>query len=207
MRPGNGGARGVQADTARGARDEHDFAVEIHIRHSVSLRPATKSSGRVVGVQHQIDVCLPGITDPPESHKFRRYVANMTIDYKWRGDFDNADVNALHAEGFNHKVLDDDWKRQLEEHSLGWVCARDGVRLVGFVNVAWDGAVHAFVIDTLVTADAQRQGIGTQLIAVAEAESRAVGCEWLHVDFEDNLRSFYFDACGFTPTSAGLIAL
>ena len=131
----------------------------------------------------------------------------MTIDYKWRDDFDNADVNALHAEGFNHKVLDDDWKRQLENHSLGWVCARDGVRLVGFVNVAWDGAVHAFVIDTLVTADARRQGIGTQLIAVARAESRSAGCEWLHVDFEDNLRSFYFDACGFIPTNAGLIAL
>ncbi|MDP9242624.1 MAG: hypothetical protein M3O84_05550 [Actinomycetota bacterium] len=33
------------------------------------------------------------------------------------------------------------------------------------------------------------------------------GCEWLHVDFDDHLRSFHFDACGFTPTNAGLIAL
>jgi hypothetical protein len=31
--------------------------------------------------------------------------------------------------------------------------------------------------------------------------------EWLHVDFEDHLRGFYFDACGFTPTNAGLIEL
>jgi hypothetical protein len=30
------------------------------------------------------------------------------------------------------------------------------------------------------------------------------GCEWLHVDFDDDLRAFYFDACGFTPTNAGL---
>ena len=33
------------------------------------------------------------------------------------------------------------------------------------------------------------------------------GCEWLHVDFDDHLRSFYFDACGFEPTNAGLIDL
>ena len=39
------------------------------------------------------------------------------------------------------------------------------------------------------------------------AESRAAGCEWLHVDFEEELREFYVGACGFTPTPAGLIAL
>ncbi|MBA3290822.1 MAG: GNAT family N-acetyltransferase, partial [Actinobacteria bacterium] len=44
-------------------------------------------------------------------------------------------------------------------------------------------------------------------IAVAVAEARAAGCEWLHVDFDDHLRTFYFDACGFVPTNAGLIAL
>lgn len=27
------------------------------------------------------------------------------------------------------------------------------------------------------------------------------------VDFEDDLRPFYLDACGFTPTTAGLLAL
>ena len=30
-------------------------------------------------------------------------------------------------------------------------------------------------------------------------EARAAGCEWLHVDFEDHLRPFYFGSCGFTP--------
>ncbi len=37
--------------------------------------------------------------------------------------------------------------------------------------------------------------------------SEAAGCEWLHVDFDDELRTFYLDACGFTPTAAGVIAL
>jgi hypothetical protein len=35
----------------------------------------------------------------------------------------------------------------------------------------------------------------------------AAGCEWLHVDFEEHLRGFYLESCGFTPTGAGLIAL
>jgi GNAT superfamily N-acetyltransferase len=131
----------------------------------------------------------------------------MTITYEWRGEFANPELNALHAEGFDHRVLDDDWWAQVNRHSLGWVCARDGGELVGFVNVPWDGGMHAFVLDTLVAARARRHGIGTGLVAFAVREARTAGCEWLHVDFEDHLRAFYFDACGFEPTNAGLIAL
>jgi GNAT superfamily N-acetyltransferase len=131
----------------------------------------------------------------------------MDVAYAWRGAFTDPDLNALHAEGFVHPALDVGWKDQVERHSLGWVCAYAGQRLVGFVNVAWDGGVHAFVVDTLVAADARRQGIGTGLIEVATGEARAAGCEWLHVDFEDDLRAFYFEACGFASTPAGLIAL
>ncbi|WP_407562932.1 GNAT family N-acetyltransferase [Streptomyces sp. 184] len=131
----------------------------------------------------------------------------MTITYEWRGAFDNADVNALHAEGFDHPVLDIDWRAQLGRHSLGWVCARDGGVLAGFVNVAWDGGVHAFVLDTVVAAARRREGVGVALVAEAVAGARAAGCEWLHVDFDEELRPFYFDGCGFTATPAGLIAL
>ena len=59
----------------------------------------------------------------------------------------------------------------------------------------------------MVLARAQRRGIATGLVALAVREARAAGCEWLHVDFEDHLRSLYFDACGFVPTNAGLIRL
>jgi GNAT superfamily N-acetyltransferase len=131
----------------------------------------------------------------------------MDIDYEWRAPFANAAVNALHAEGFDRAVLDLDWRRQVEQHSLGWVCASGGGRLVGFVNVAWDGGVHAFVIDTLVARARRRHGIGRGLLEIATRESRSAGCEWLHVDFEEELRGFYLDGCGFTPTPAGLIAL
>ena len=131
----------------------------------------------------------------------------MSVRYEWRGEFRNDEINALHAEGFGHAVLDDDWRGQVDRHSLGWVCARDADELVGFVNVPWDGATHAFIIDTLVSRRARRQGIGTTVVAVAVAHAREAGCEWLHVDFDAELSGFYLDACGFTATPAGLIAL
>jgi GNAT superfamily N-acetyltransferase len=130
------------------------------------------------------------------------------VRLEWRTAFDNAAVNALHADGFDHALLDVDWRTQVERHSLGWVCAFEATaRLIGFVNVAWDGGAHAFVIDTLVAGDRRHNGIGSGLLEVAERESRAAGCDWLHVDFEDDVRNFYVGACGFSPTPAGLIAL
>jgi len=100
-----------------------------------------------------------------------------------------------------------DWEAQLERYSLGCACARADRELVGFLNVAWDGSSHAFVLDTVVAGVHQRRGVATALVALAVREAKAVGCEWLHVDFEDYLRPFYFGACGFTPTSAGLLRL
>ncbi len=131
----------------------------------------------------------------------------IDVSFDWRGAFENAELNALHAEGFRHEVGDEDWRGQVGRHSLGWVSAREGDQLVGFVNVPWDGGTHAFILDTVVAMSARRRGIGRRLVAIAVGEARAAGCEWLHVDFDDDLRSFYLDACGFRPTEAGLIAL
>lgn len=131
----------------------------------------------------------------------------MPITYQWKGDLDNAALEALHAEGFEHDPVDYDWKSQVERHSLGWVCAWNDDRLVGFVNVAWDGAAHAFILDTLVSREFRSQGIGRQLVALAREKAGEAGCEWLHVDFDEHLRSFYLDACGFTPVDAGTIRL
>jgi GNAT superfamily N-acetyltransferase len=100
------------------------------------------------------------------------------------------------------------WWDQIRPHSFGWVTARteDGL-LVGFVNVVGDGGVHAFLLDTKTRGSFQRRGIGTRVVALAARHAQAAGCEWLHVDFEPELRTFYFDACGFEPTDAGLIDL
>ena len=136
--------------------------------------------------------------------------AGRGITFSWRGDVTDAELNALHAEAFRTRVFDDSewaWSRQLRDHSLGWVTARRHGELVGFVNVPLDGLVHAWIQDTMVSERARHHGIGTQLVALAVAEARKAGCEWLHVDFDDELSPFYNGACGFQRTSAGLIEL
>jgi GNAT superfamily N-acetyltransferase len=90
--------------------------------------------------------------------------------------------------------------------SLAHLGAYDEGRLIGFVNIAWDGGIHAFILDTCVHPDLRRRGIATALVSEAVRVARARGAEWLHVDFEPHLQGFYA-ACGFAPTAAGLIRL
>jgi ribosomal protein S18 acetylase RimI-like enzyme len=134
----------------------------------------------------------------------------MPVTYEWRGDFTNHEVNALHAEAFDTPMFDEsewNWVQLVQRHSLGWVVARDGADLVGFVNVLWDGLVHAWLQDTMVAVTARGRGIGTALVDLARHGAKAAGCEYLHVDFDDHLAAFYYGACGFRPTSAGLLEL
>ena len=80
----------------------------------------------------------------------------LSITYQWRGSFTNDEVNALHAEAFETRVFDAsewDWVALTARHSLGWVAAREHGALVGFVNVPWDGFVHAWLQDTMVARD------------------------------------------------------
>lgn len=134
------------------------------------------------------------------------------IAYEWRSAFSNEELNGLHAEAFETRIYVEsewNWVEQVHRQSLGWVVAReepDG-RLVGFVNVPWDGLVHAWIQDTMVARRARHRGIGKQLVAIAVEEARKAGCEWMHVDFGDHLRPFYFESCGFEPTNGGLISL
>lgn len=128
------------------------------------------------------------------------------VRIEWRSQVSDAElVELTRSHGGTPEV---GWWDRVREHSLGWVTARTGAgELVGFVNVAWDGGDHAFLIDTKTRPTHQRLGLGTAVVARAVAESRAVGCEWLFVDFERALTGFYLEACGFRPTPAGLIHL
>jgi GNAT superfamily N-acetyltransferase len=82
---------------------------------------------------------------------------------------------------------------------------RDGI-LVGYVNVAWDGAMHAFLLDPMVHPDHRHEGLGTTLVRRATELARERGATFLHVDYEPHLHGFY-ERCGFLPTAAGLIRL
>lgn len=134
----------------------------------------------------------------------------MSIEIDWRAEFTSAEASALHADAFSTPPSDDppqDWRAQVQAHSLGWATARrDGV-LVGFLNVIWDGASHAWLQDVMVATNARHHGAGTALVATAREEAMRAGCQWLHVDFTPDLRAFYLDACSFQTTEAGLLRL
>jgi hypothetical protein len=61
--------------------------------------------------------------------------------------------------------------------------------------------------NTMAAVGARGKGIGTGLVDRARRGAKSAGCEYLHVDFEDHLSEFYYGACGFRPTSAGLLVL
>jgi ribosomal protein S18 acetylase RimI-like enzyme len=128
------------------------------------------------------------------------------IEYRWRADVSDAQLVALvEAHGGRSET---GWWDRIRPVSLGWVTAHlPAGDLIGFVNVAWDGGDHAFLIDTKVASGYQRRGIATELVSQAVRQAQAAGCEWLHVDFEERLGPFYFGACGFRPTAAGVIRL
>jgi ribosomal protein S18 acetylase RimI-like enzyme len=128
------------------------------------------------------------------------------VTYVWRGPITDEEMVDLVESHGGHAVSG--WWDHIRPHSLGWVSARTADRtLVGFVNVAWDGGDHAFLLDSKTRGDYQRQGIGRDVVRQAARHAKAAGCEWLHVDFAGQLAPFYFHGCGFWPTDAGLIHL
>lgn len=132
------------------------------------------------------------------------------VVFEWRGAFSNREVNELHAEAFESRVFDEsewNWRELTARHSLGWVTARRGEQLVGFANVLWDGLVHAWIQDVMVASAARRQRIGVRLVHAARDGAAKAGCDFLHVDFEEHMRRFYIDECGFTAVPGGLMRL
>jgi ribosomal protein S18 acetylase RimI-like enzyme len=133
----------------------------------------------------------------------RRALAD--VRFAWRGEASDDVIGLTRSYGGNAAS---GWWDRIRPFSLGWVAARsEGGELIGFVNVAWDGGDHAFLIDTKVRPDHQRRGIGTELVLIAAMHAKEAGCEWLEVDFDEPLAPFYLRACGFVSTPAGLLHL
>jgi GNAT superfamily N-acetyltransferase len=128
----------------------------------------------------------------------------VPLDYRLNPPLTNEALNTLFRTAWPN-YTDTDFTPILSR-SLVYVGAFQELELVGFVNVAWDGGIHAFLLDTTVHAQYQRLGIGVQLVRHAAEASRVKGIQWLHVDYEPHLDHFY-QSCGFKPTLAGLLDL
>jgi ribosomal protein S18 acetylase RimI-like enzyme len=90
--------------------------------------------------------------------------------------------------------------------SLSYFAAFDADTIVGFVNVAWDGGGHAFILDPTVIPNYRRRGIGSALVRHGIGAATQNRVEWVHVDFEPHLTAFY-TALGFRSTAAGLLGV
>jgi ribosomal protein S18 acetylase RimI-like enzyme len=102
------------------------------------------------------------------------------IDYRLSPPLADEALNALFAAAWpNHAATA---FAPVLARSLAWVAAFEGGELVGFVNVAWDGGAHAFVLDTTVHPRCQRCGVGPALVRRAAEAASAGGAQWLHVD-------------------------
>ena len=131
-------------------------------------------------------------------------MAEAEIVYRVNPAVTNEVLNELFAASSPEHTAGD-FKPELG-HSLAFVCAYEGERLVGFVKLAWDGGIHAFLLDPTVHPDRRRRGIGTQLVKRAIDVARERGMHWVHVDYEPRLHTFY-RGCGFRKTDAGVIRL
>ena len=127
-----------------------------------------------------------------------------TLSYRISPAITNDALNALFAAAWPDNVWSD--FAPVLSRSLAYVCAYRRDRLIGFVNLAWDCGIHAFLLDTTVHPEFQRHGIGRELVARAAQAARERGIAWLHVDYEPHLEAFY-RGCGFQRTEAGLMHL
>jgi GNAT superfamily N-acetyltransferase len=127
------------------------------------------------------------------------------VAYHEKPILENESLNALYAVSWpHHKPCDFAQTLAICMTYFGAFAAGD--ELIGFVKVAWDGDTHAFLLEPTVHPTWRRQGLGRELVRLAEEAARRQGLQWLHVDFDPDLASFYA-GCGFVPTLAGLIKL
>lgn len=131
-------------------------------------------------------------------------MSEFEIVYRINPEVTNDELNALYAASWrNHSAMD---FQPILRQNLAFLCAYHSDRLIGFIRLAWDGEIHAFILEPTVRPEFRRRGVGTQLVKQAATAAKQRGIEWLHVDFEPHLQSFY-DGCGFRHTNAGLLNL
>jgi GNAT superfamily N-acetyltransferase len=121
-----------------------------------------------------------------------------------RAPLTDDQLNALFAAAWPHHT--DMAFEPIHVRSLSWISAWRADHLVGYVNVATDGGVHAFLLNTTVHPTEQRRGLGQRLVHAAARQAADAGVTWLHVDYEPHLHGFY-RRCGFAPTTAALMRL
>lgn len=122
-----------------------------------------------------------------DHHSTREDRAVSGVRYEWRGAISDREMVALvESHGGSTEA---GWWDRIRPYSLGWVVAReDDDTVVGFVNVAWDGGEHAFLIDTKVPGEHQRRGLARPSSRRQQPTPKppdASGCMWTSRSISD----------------------
>jgi hypothetical protein len=115
------------------------------------------------------------------------------VDLRERCPVDDVALTMLHAAAFEETPRLRPWGAQVAGHSLTWVGAFEDERMVGFANLAWDGGVHAFLVDVLVGAAPAAPRDRRALAGEAVRLATEAGCAWLHADYAPDLAPFFAD--------------
>ncbi|MGI8553918.1 MAG: GNAT family N-acetyltransferase [Dehalococcoidia bacterium] len=127
----------------------------------------------------------------------------QTVEYRHRPHLDHDILQDLFELAWGSRKGD---FRPVLERSFTWIAAIARGILVGFVNIAWDGGVHFFLLDLTVHPEWQHRGIGSRLVHEAIVECQGRG-EWLHVDSSRELMDGFYRPCGFSDTDAGILSV
>ena len=102
----------------------------------------------------------------------------MSISYVDPGPIEDAELSRIHDLAFDGSIsgATEHWAARVHTHSVGWVTAHTHEQLVGFVHACWDGGTHAFLLDTTVHPEFQRQGIGIELVRRLIRQATDAGC-------------------------------
>lgn len=128
----------------------------------------------------------------------------IKIKYVIKPRLSNRELNTLFQAAWTNRK-EKNYMAELSK-SLVYIAAKQGKKLVGFINVAWDGGKHGFILDTTVHPGYQRMGIGMELVKIAARQAKKKGLEWLHADYEKQYEKFYKTA-GFKSSAAGVMRL
>jgi GNAT superfamily N-acetyltransferase len=140
---------------------------------------------------------------PRESQYREALPEEKEIRFERHARLDEEELQRLFDAAWGERKCD---FRPVLARSFTWITAHVDSDLIGFVNVAWDGGVHFFLVDTTVHPAWQRRGIGARLVRDAIAACRGHG-EWMHVDFGPELRGFYENAGFGLIENAGIASL
>lgn len=92
-----------------------------------------------------------------------------SLQYKTHSPLTNDDLNGLFGRVGN-KTMSVDFSRILDQ-SLTWIAGYDGDVLMAWINVAWDGFVHAFLVDRIAMDD-EDGAVRSELVRQAIAAIR-----------------------------------